>query len=357
MDRRLTRFASAPDLRHLRRLTTSFGIIQHAKYTKPDPAFGYSIDDQARALIACLWYRQVFDSTESDDLIKIYLEFIRLAQTDEGDFHNFYDINGQALDEKGSADSFGRTIWALAEVIQKSTNQSLRKTARKLLNKANASQHLSHQYLRTRAYLALGYASSNDQASTRLWADELIRLLRLNATRDWYWFEHALIYCNAIPVYALARAYRLTKEEIYLNEAKKTFAWLDRTSRVDGVVAPIGQDGWYHKITDKAHYDQQPVDAAKMVIAAVELYALTDRKLYLDKAIEWMNWYDGANIQNKSLIDPKTGGIYDAITPTGVNKNQGAESIVTYLMAWLSLAEIATKKPGYASSATRPLPS
>lgn len=357
MDRRLIRFASAPDLRHLRRLTTSFGVIQHAKYANPDPKFGYSIDDQARALIACLWYQQAFDPIETVGLISTYLEFIRRAQTSEGNFHNFYDITGRVLDVKGSADSFGRTMWALAEVIQKSNNRDFRKIAKKLLRRANASQHLSHQHLRTRAYLVLGYATTNDKSNTRLWADELIRLLRLNATKDWYWFERALIYCNAIPVYALARAYSLTKNGRYLDEAKKTLAWLDRISRIDGIVAPIGQDGWYHRISDKAHYDQQPVDAAKMVMTAAELYALTSQKSYLDKAIDWMSWYDGTNIQNKPLINHETGGIHDAITPTGVNENQGAESIVTYLMAWLSLTEIATKKPDNARSVTRPLPS
>lgn len=209
-----------------------------------------------------------------------------------------------------------------------------------MLAQAKASQHLDHRHLRTRAYLALGYAVLSDKVNTRLWADELIRLLRKNSTRDWYWFEDALIYCNAVPIYALAKAYELTRDKTYIEEAKKTFLWLNRTSRINGAVAPIGQDGWYHKKSDKAHYDQQPVDAAKMVMAATEIYKLTRQKRYLDAALEWMGWYSGANIGGRPLIDSKTGGIYDALTPTGVNENQGAESIVTYLLAYLSLSTI-----------------
>lgn len=340
---KVSRFLEEPSLQHLKRLTTGRGIIQHAKHDVPDPSFGYSIDDQARALISCLWYEQRFGGAEVKKLISVYFKFLERAQTDSGDFHNFYDINGVPLDEKGSADSFSRTLWALAEVIVGSTDQNLRRTAKRLWDKANIKQHLDHQSMRTRAYLALAHARLNDRPGSTLWANELIQMLRKNTTNGWYWFEHTLTYCNAMPVYALACAYEVTKNPQYLEEAQKTFTWLNRVSRIDGTVAPIGQNGWFHKTAEKAHYDQQPVDAAKMVMASAKLYQITDNNQYLETALEWMRWYDGENTQKRPLINQKTGGIYDGLTPTGVNSNQGAESIITFLLAYLSLTKTIEK--------------
>lgn len=344
MHQRLDRFTKAPKLEHLRRLTTDFGIIQHADLSEPNPKFGYSIDDQARALIVCLWYAKSFSQETVADLLPIYFRFLEQAQTETGDFHNFYGINQQPLDDTGSPDSFGRTLWALAETTTLSKDPTLISRANKLLAAANSQQHLKHRHLRTRAYLALAYASLGDHTNLKIWADELIKMLNSNATPDWYWFEHELIYCNAIPVYALACAYEVTGHQRYLTEAKKTFTWLDQTSRIDGIVAPIGQDGWYHQTGDKAHYDQQPVDAAKMVMAALKIYQLTNDNQLLTKALEWFDWYSGKNTQKHSLVDASSGGIYDALTPTGVNQNEGAESIVTYLMAYLELSALVANK-------------
>ena len=52
-------------------------------------------------------------------------------------------------------------------------------------------------------------------------------------------------------------------------------------------------------------------------------------KKYAKKAFQW---FSGKNIFRKSMMD-SSGGVYDAITENGINKNQGAESLLSYLLA------------------------
>jgi hypothetical protein len=44
----------------------------------------------------------------------------------------------------------------------------------------------------------------------------------------------------------------------------------------------------------------------------------------------------GKNIAGVSLIDPYTGGCMDGITLNGLNQNEGAESLVSWFIAWLT---------------------
>jgi len=41
----------------------------------------------------------------------------------------------------------------------------------------------------------------------------------------------------------------------------------------------------------------------------------------------------------KPLYCESTGGCFDGLTPDGVNRNQGAESTISYLLSYLSMVE------------------
>ena len=45
-----------PSLKHLRRLTDDTGVSQFAVHSVPDPRFGYTLDDNARALLVTSMY-------------------------------------------------------------------------------------------------------------------------------------------------------------------------------------------------------------------------------------------------------------------------------------------------------------
>ncbi len=328
-----------PSLRHLKHLTTSRGLIQHAKLDEPDPRFGYSIDDNARAMILCLWYYELTPEPELLKLFDIYFGFIQRAKNAHGRFHNFFDISGKPLDDEGSKDAFGRVIWALGETIRRHPKPGIRQTALELLNWAKINPD-DQSISRTTAYTFLGLSEAGQDETARKLLTVLTERYASNATADWPWFDGFLTYANAILPYTLAVGAKLYNDNAAAKIAVESFAWLDKVSRKDGVCAPIGQNGWYFKGKDRAIYDQQPLEAADMILAATALYDLTGDKQYIAVAENWLSWYDGNNMQQASLLNPKTDGIFDGITPSGANLNQGAESIVTYTLAYLKLAAI-----------------
>lgn len=339
----LDQLRESPNLRHLKRLTTPVGLIQHADHEVPDPSFGYSIDDNARALTACLWHYQTFQDDSVLHLAEIYFNYIKKAEKDGGSFHNFFSFTEKNLDSEGSEDSIGRAIWALGETIKLHPDKNVKEQAKEMLKRADLSRHLEHPHLRTKAYILLGLVAAGEKRATKIWADMLMDRFKEKGDQknNWLWFEDSLRYANAILPYALAAAFDLIGEKAYLEAANVSFNWLNKVSRINNKPAPIGQNGWYYKGQEKSEYDQQPLEAADMVLAASKLYESNHQAEHLKSALDWINWYYGNNCQGLVMINPETGGVYDALTPGGVNLNQGAESIVTYLLAYLSLGKLA----------------
>lgn len=332
-------FLGKPSLTHLKRLTTKDGLVQHADQAVPDPSFGYSIDDNARALIVCLWHYRLYSDRSVLQLAEIYLNYLKRVEKEGGTFHNFLSFSEQLLDSEGSEDSIGRAIWALGVTSAFHPEEAARATATEIIDRANLAKHELHANVRAKAYIMLGKIAQGDLKSTDLWAQDLLNAYRTHSSNDWRWFEDDLRYANGILPYAMAAAYELTKNPDYLEIAIQSFAWLDSVSRVADTPSPIGQDGWYFKGKERALYDQQPLEAADMVLVADKLYKITKNDLYLEKALEWMSWYYGNNLLGALIYNEETRGIFDALTPRGVNSNQGAESIATFLLAYLALAE------------------
>jgi len=122
-------------LAHVTRLTDDTGIVQHAKYGIPNLKEGYCLDDNARALIMALMAHQRNKNIEALRLLPIYLSYIHYMQTDDGNFRNFLSFSRQYLDEIGSEDSFGRTIWALGYLIGCAPNNSYQEFAVELFGR------------------------------------------------------------------------------------------------------------------------------------------------------------------------------------------------------------------------------
>jgi len=72
-----------------------------------------------------------------------------------------------------------------------------------------------------------------------------------------------------------------------------------------------------------------------MVCCLEKAYYATEDSYYLTWAEKWYRWFFGNNINNAPLID-KNLACYDALNPEGVNLNQGAESNICFLMAFLA---------------------
>ncbi len=349
-------FNNPPDLSHLVRLTTDIGIYQHAKNHTPDPKNGYSIDDNARALIVALKYYKLFNNDLLIKLAKIYLNFINKAQLKNGWFHNYASEKGQFFDKKGSFDNFGRAIWALGYTLSQTKTASNFKNGAKILpstkilglDKAMVLGLFQKSYplifklkfSRPKAFCLLGLYYLEDKEAVKLLARDLVRDYKQNSNNSWFWFEEKLTYANGILPLALFLAYNLVGDKNYLKVALSSLKFLLKTCQYQGIPAPIGQKGWYYKDKKRAYFDQQCIDVADMVLANITAYKITNDEYYKNEAFKWFSWFFGNNMAGKLMYNAKTGGLYDGLKLNNINKNQGAESIICYLLAYLELADL-----------------
>lgn len=333
-------------LDHLKRLTDDTGIIQHAKFGIPNLKEGYCLDDNARALIAVLMtYWQKKDKSALA-LAPVYLSYIHYMQNKDGTFRNFLSFNRNFLDEVGSEDSFGRTIWALGYLMHKAPNDAYYQTARLLFFEA-VPNFLAIRSIRGIANTMIGlsyYLRSNpfDEELTETLRDlawKLMHAYRENSSTEWHWFESLLAYDNGMLPLALLHASEHLNDETIQETALKTTEFLTEKTLNDGYLSIIGNENWYEKEGQRSHFAQQPVDALAMVLMYHQAYRITHKRVYLNKLFTSFMWFLGENDLRMSLFDFETQGCCDGFERHGVNRNQGAESTLAYIISHLTVLQ------------------
>ncbi len=332
------------DLDHVKRLTDDTGIVQHARYGIPNLKEGYCLDDNARALIMALMsYRQDKDPAALD-YIQIYLSYIQYMQTDTGTFRNFLSFNRQFLDEEGSEDSFGRTIWALGYLISHSPKLSYKEFGTELFG--NSVRHFDKLiHLRGIANTIIGISyylkshSSDEKMLQKMnkMAGKLTDAFTANSEDHWPWFENTLTYDNAILPLSLFHVAEITGNEFILEVAVKTMKFLEKVTLSKGYLSIVGSEGWYPKGGERAVFDQQSTDTMAIVRMFFQAYKVTKDISYLEKMFLSYLWYLGENELRIPLYDYETSGCCDGLKSGGVNRNQGAESTVAYLISHITV--------------------
>jgi glycosyltransferase involved in cell wall biosynthesis len=331
-------------LAHVLRLTDDTGIVQHAKYGIPNLKEGYCLDDNARALIMALMAYQRNKSNDAFRLLPIYLSYIHYMQTDDGNFRNFLSFNRQYLDEVGSEDSFGRTIWALGYLINCAASNSYREFALEIFHKS-VKHFKSLKYLRGMANTIIGVSLYlNIFPADEGMIQELVSLTQPlidayenNQSEDWEWFENEMTYDNAILPLALLHSCEITGNEKAKQIALKTMAFLDKLTLSNGYLSPVGNDGWYHRGGKFPVYDQQAIETMAMVLMHFQAYQTFRKPQYIEKMFLSYKWFLGENTLRAPLYDHETKGCCDGLLPTGINRNQGAESTLAYLISHLTV--------------------
>ena len=329
---------------HIKRLTDDTGIIQHAKFGIPNLKEGYCLDDNARALLMVLMaYRQKKDSLALE-LSPIYLSYIHYMQIKDGTFRNLLSFNRNFLDKVGSEDSFGRTIWALGYLIGNAPNDAYYQTGRLVF--FDASQNFEKlQSIRGIAYTMVGisyYLRSNPSDDSmieklRNLTYKLIKHYEENSSPDWKWFEPLLAYDNGMLPLALLHSAEILKDDKITETALETMNFLTEITLKDGYLSIIGSEKWYKKDGERSMFAQQPVDALAMVLMFHQAFHLTKDKEYLTKLFACFMWFLGENDLRMNLFDFETKGCCDGFESYGVNRNQGAESSLAYLISHLTV--------------------
>jgi hypothetical protein len=122
----------------------------------------------------------------------------------------------------------------------------------------------------------------------------------------------------------------------------EALAWLTTIQRceIKGHFVPIGSQGFYSKKTERARFDQQPVEACAVVSACLQAHLATGKGRWRKEAWTAFNWFLGDNDLQIALYDPSTGGCRDGLHPDRANENQGAESTLSFLMALLEMRKL-----------------
>ncbi|MFX1575393.1 MAG: glycosyltransferase [Promethearchaeota archaeon] len=335
---------SYPEIKfdHIKNLTDDFGIMQFANYAKPDKLSGYTLDDNARALLACTLYYKLFKDNTKLKMMKIYLNFIKYVHKNENKLYNFVNYKKIVNLEQWSEDAHGRAMMALGHLIA-TTNipielrveaELIFENAKKAVDKIRSPRAISFILIGLYFYNVI---KNSEVIRIKKLADYLAQLYKDCNSEKWNWFENYLTYSNSKLPEALFFCYKTTKDDKYLIIAKESLDFLISISFKDGKFAPIGQNGWYLKNGHKASYDQQPVDVASMVQTLCVAYDTTKENRYMKLAIEAFTWFLGKNSLNQEVYNNLTGGCHDGIGKYSLNMNQGAESSISYLLARLSL--------------------
>ena len=333
-------------LAHINRLTDDTGIIQHAKFGIPNLKEGYCLDDNSRALLMVLMaYRQMKDM-RALELSPIYLSYIHYMQNADGTFRNFLSFNRNFLDEIGSEDSFGRTIWALGYLLGNAPNDAYYQTGKLVFFNA-APNFEKLKSIRGIANTMIGicyYLKSNpsdDSMTERLrnLANVLIKHYKENQATDWNWFESLLAYDNGILPLALLHSAEILNDEKITKTAIESMNFLTSHTLKDNYLSIIGNEKWYKKEGERSVFAQQPIDAMAMVLMYHQAFYLTKDKDYLNKLYTSFLWFLGENDLRMSLYDFETKGCCDGFESYGVNRNQGAESSLAYLISHLTVLQ------------------
>ena len=240
------------DLRQLIQLTDDTGIFQHAVYATPDPNHGYCIDDNARALIAALLYARLRGHDERVVPMQRYLAFLAYAWNDKTRaFRNFMGYDRHWLEDVGSQDSQGRTLWSLGMAIRFAPDDTVRELARDLIEKGlPAIEDMA--FIRSWAFALIGlneflFHEPKHDYARRLRDDYARRLFdayQLHATDDWPWWEDTVTYDNAKLCQALMECGRAMNRPDMFDAGMISLRWLlEKQTAPDGHLTIIGNNG------------------------------------------------------------------------------------------------------------------
>jgi Glycosyl transferases group 1 len=344
--------AAAPDMRlgHFLSMCDDTGLFQHAVHSVPDRSHGYCVDDNARALLLACALNEPGERPISDVLTARFAAFVQHAwNPDTGRFRNFMGFSRTWLEDCGSADSHGRTLWALGQCTRKDTSPSRRRWASTLFARAlpvvesfRSPRALAFTLLGLDAYCAVVPGDRRAQDTRRVLAERLLSGLASVETSDWQWFEEGLAYDNARLPQALIVTGMSTQTPVYVDAGLRSLRWLmARQTTSTGEFRPVGTAGFGELRKPPRAFDQQPLEATATIAACLAAWRADDDAEWKTMATTVFSWFLGRNDLSVALADPETGSCRDGLHPDRANENCGGESVVSYLLALAEIRQLA----------------
>ncbi len=335
---------------YLLSLCDDTGLLQHAVHSVADRSHGYCVDDNARALLLACALNSLDEPDLPDILTARFAAFVQHAwNPGTGRFRNFMSFDRRWLEDSGSEDSHGRTLWALGECVRSDVSPSRRRWAAALFAEAlpivadfRSPRAWAFTLLGLDAYCAAIPDSAGIEPVRRRLADRLIACLSAVETADWVWFEDSLAYDNARLSQALIVTGLAAGAPAYVAAGLRTLRWLMTLQTTPaGWFRPIGTESFGSKRAPPLPFDQQPVDATATIAACLAAWRATGDGKWRADATRAFAWFHGSNDLGLPLVDEETGSCRDGLHPDRANENRGAESVVSYLLGVSAMQQIA----------------
>ena len=332
---------------HLKRLTDSTGIFQHATYIFPNRNEGYCTDDNARALMVAIINKYTLNDDSMDWCIHEYLTFVHHSFNSEtGLFRNFMSYERTWLEESGSEDCNGRVIFVLGYIVKNTTSNSVLALAKSLIDQSIKNMG-SFKSPRALAYIIMGcifylkrFSGAREiKKICKTLSDRLLEFYNVISSEDWHWFEDCLTYDNARLSQAMLTAGKFLNSKVYTAAGIESLSWLYDSlyDKEKNCLSLVGNDGWYFRGKAKAKYDQQPMEIPAMIDACYQAFLVTSDAEWINKLSIAFSWFLGNNDRQEPLCDFTTGGCFDGLNPAMINQNQGAESTISWLHSLLRM--------------------
>ena len=335
---------------HLLSMCDDTGLFQHAVHSVPDRLHGYCVDDNARALLLACALGAPGGQRLPEPLTSRFAAFVQHAwNPDVKRFRNFMSFDRNWLEDRGSEDSHGRTLWALGACARSDASASRRRWAASLFAEALPTTELFRSP-RAWAFTLLGLdaycaANAGDVCAgriRRLFADRLIALLSAVETADWIWFEEGLSYDNARLPEALIATGISTHQPAYVDAGLKSLRWLmKQQTTTAGLFRPVGSKSFGDKRKPPRAFDQQPLEATASISACLAAWRADGDGAWKIDAERAFAWFLGANDLSTPLVDLETGSCRDGLHPDRANENRGGESVVSYLLSLVEIRQLA----------------
>jgi glycosyltransferase involved in cell wall biosynthesis len=336
-------------LNQLKQMTNDTGIIQFSKINQPDITSGYTLDDNARALMAFIMHYELTKDEKSIPYIRKYLRFIKHCQQTAGNFLNYIDNDGSFSEKNKSVnldDANGRAVWALGYTTSKADilPKDILDQATEIFEKAVPGLEII-QSTRAMAFIIKGIyyqytgKTCRDIYVVKVLSDRLVQMFRHESDGSWTWFESYLTYANSILPEAMLYAWLMTGETNYKEVARSSFSFLLSQTFKENWIEVISNKNWLQKGQEPEHFGEQPIDVAYTIMTLSKFYDVFKDESYRIKMILAFNWFLGNNRLHQIIYNPCTGGCYDGLEENHVNLNQGAESTVSYHLARFTLGK------------------
>jgi hypothetical protein len=319
------------------------------------------VDDNARALLVACMLNMPGEQRLPEVLTARLAAFVQHAwNPDLRRFRNFMNFERCWLEQQGSEDSHGRTLWALGECARSDSSTSRQRWALALFAQALPAVEHFHSprawaftLLGLEGYCVAAPEDSGARALRILLADRLMALLGAIETPDWVWFEAGLSYDNARLPHALIVTGLSAGVADYIAAGLRSLRWLMtlQTSAAD-YFRPVGSESFGDTRRQPRAFDQQPLEAAAAISACLAAWRADGDPQWKADAMRAFAWYFGKNDLSVCLADRDSGSCRDGLHPDRVNENRGGESVVSYLLSLGELRKLA-RLEGFS---TRPSP-